>query len=289
MYIQNSVLLVNMRVNLSDKILPQFQSTLFSGTFFPKMYKRRATQHTLTSLQLIAWILVLTVNIYLAVVFKYIYNRPYPDAYLSGRFPELYYGYVSILVYSMVTIPIMSAAIAFKLLFLRKKSVRRRRDSSAVHLQYWDFNSKKIKATIMALVFAVFYVLFYGFTALYYTLPLLGLCQEQLGEGVRFSLLNSNYWLANGDLKWEYYFHWWLYYSAFTCSTVNCLVHFVCNSVVKKHVSMMAAMFRSKLGGIVDSISTEGLNEMHADGPIELLSKVAESQKGNIRNATAEP
>lgn len=250
------------------------------------MYKRRATQHTLTSLQLTAWLVVLTINLYLAVVFKYIYNRPYPDVYLSGNFPGLYYGYVSVLVYSMVTIPVMSTAIAFKLLFLRKKSVRRRRDSSAVHLQYWDFNSKKIKATVMALVFAAFYVLFYGFTALYYALPLLGLCQKELGEGVRFSLLNSNYWLANGDLRWEYYFHWWLYYSAFTCSTVNSMVHFVCNSVVKKHVIMMAARFRSKLGGIVDSISTEGLNDMNADGPIELLSKVAESHKGNIRNAT---
>ena len=215
----------------------------------------------------------MSVNIYLAVSFEYKFNRPYPDVYLSGNFPELYFGYVSVLVFSMVSIPVMSIAIAVKLLYLRRKSVRRKRtDSSTSVLQYWDIHNKKIKATIMALVFAFFYVLFYGFTALYYTLPLLGLCRKELDPKTQFSLLNSNYWLAAGNVTWEYYFHWWLYYSAFTCSTVNCLVHFVCNSAVKKHVEMLKVRLKSKLDDMGQSISTEGLN---GHEPVVLLSQVA--------------
>ena len=219
---------------------------------------------------------------YMAVNFRYKYNRPYPDVYLSGQFAGLYYGYVSLLVYSMISIPVMSISIAVKLMFLRQKSVRRRRGSTPAGIHYWDIHNKKIKATVMTLVFAFFYVTFYGFTALYYTLPLLGLCRKELGKNGAFSLLNSNYWLAKGNIMWEYYFHWWLYYSAFTCSTVNCLVHFVCNSAVKKHLAVLKIRLKSRLDNYVaQSISTEG--QCMAD-PVELLGQVAEIRKEKGRN-----
>jgi hypothetical protein len=198
--------------------------------------------------------------------------------FLQGGFPELYSGYVCILVFSMVSIPAMSVAIALKLLILRRKSVRRRRESSVEEFNYWDIHNKKIKATIMALVFAVFYVLFYFFTALYYTLPLLGLCRSELGDE-KFSLLNSNFWLASGNIILEYYFHWWLYYSAFTCSTVNCLVHFVCNSAVRTHMAKLRVRLKSKFDDLTGSISTEGLNQN-----LELMCRVAENRTQTAPN-----
>ena len=148
----------------------------------------------------------------------------------------MYFGYVSILVCSMITIPLMSGAISAKLISNRVTNIRRSTSQEPNPKPVTVRDKRKVKATIMTLVFTFFYIMFYSFTAVYYTLPLLGLCQEQLG-GASFSLLHSNLWLAKGDLMGEYYFHWWLYYSAFTCSTVNCVVHFVCNSVVRDHVS----------------------------------------------------
>ena len=67
--------------------------------------------------------------------------------YLGGGFRSLYYGLVSVLVYSMITIPLMSVAVALKLAYLRcyLNFATKRQD-------------KRLRATVMVLFFAFFYL-----------------------------------------------------------------------------------------------------------------------------------
>lgn len=215
--------------------------TSLSGTFLPVLYKRRLTQNALTALQLLAWLLVISVNIYLIITFEAHYDAPYPDVFLQGQFKVMYYGYVSILIYSMVTIPLMSIAVSGKL-FLATRGGRQT-DGQTGRGHHRLLSDKKFRATIMTLYFALCYVLFYIYSAIYYTLPLLDLCSGELGDQ-SFSLSNSTFYLSSGNSTLQFYCHWWLYYSCFTASTVNCVVHFVCNSMVKRHLAGVRGRLR---------------------------------------------
>ena len=205
-----------------------------AGIFCPRIYRKYQVHKIFLALQMCAWILIVSVNLYIAIGYTYVFNRPYPDAYLEGEFRGIYYAILCVLIYSIVTIPIFSISMATQLLH------RKYNKKSCNVTVTKKPEVRRLRATIMTLLFALLYIIFYSFLTIVYFLPLLNICDDALLSNTSFSLSHGIYVMSRHDRTVEYYLHVWVYYSVFLGSTLNCIVHFTCNGIIRSHLQHLA-------------------------------------------------
>ena len=110
----------------------------------------------------------------------------------------------------------------------------RRSTANSTQIKKTLTERKLQRATLLAILFAVNFIMCYSFHMLYYALP--AFFFENISTAME--------WLTNCNATTSLYLRFWYYYAASLSSLLNALIHLAVNDVVRDNITAITTLTR---------------------------------------------